>query len=537
MRKSLLFLSFILILMSNSLFADGLMTKSIFGDTDWQEVEDYTPKEDSPFSVDFVNQHETRVGIMRDVGCSGTLISRNLFLTAAHCIKEGVLNDAIRFNYQLTNGVSGTFNTETVFNVSEVVECGYNDINTNQDSEGNKDNVCDRIEDDYCACGAFYSESGKNLDYAVLRLEENNGQNAGDLYGWTNLEPTLPEADDPIAIIGHPNWMAKKVDTGIIDNVYSSGKMLSYTLDTLPGNSGSGVLDENGNIIAVHTWGEGPNGANDAFTINQIFDTSEIIRETINRGRARIFNLNSSGTLKSYHPYSEWRRWDHIVPFRTDEGSFVLFYQKTGLAKIYSTSSTGSLMVPIYTHDSWNKWDIITTYETENGLNMLFYNKSGRATIFNVDSDGILRTEAIVYDTSSWSEWDKIVPFKSEDGQRILFYNESGKAKIYRLNSNGTLRANIYYALHWWEWDQIIPYETDEGFKMLFYNKSGRARIHDIDSDGKLGTKIYEHTSWSSWDSIAPYEAEDGLKMLFYSKSSGRASIYNPEKTNSFLKN
>jgi hypothetical protein len=103
-------------------------------------------------------------------------------------------------------------------------------------------------------CGAAYNlKSGIDRDFAILRLQPKGNVYPGDKYGWRQIDTPYPyylvEANAPVAVIQHPNALPKKVDTG---NVYRwDGLNMNESTDTLPGSSGSAVLDANGSIIGL----------------------------------------------------------------------------------------------------------------------------------------------------------------------------------------------------------------------------------------------------------------------------------------------
>ncbi len=147
--------------------------------------------------------------------CSGTLIGRGLFLTAGHCVGVGTVGDAVSFNYERTPGSATALNGEKKYTITAVVE----------DSLG-------------------------GLDYAIVRL----AGNPGDTFGWTRLASAAPAVGDLVTIIQHPAGQAKQVEVGPLAAL--AGSSLQYAdLDTLPGSSGSGVLNASGYLVGVHTNG------------------------------------------------------------------------------------------------------------------------------------------------------------------------------------------------------------------------------------------------------------------------------------------
>jgi hypothetical protein len=185
---------------------------SICGEsTDWQDVETYNGALGP--SVDFVNRRERPVGHLTPIGCSGTLIARDVFLTAGHCVSASTPGSQVRFNFQ--RDPNGNVRTTTNYAVSAVLE----------DDVG-------------------------GVDYAVLQL---NGS-PGDVWGTSTPAVFAPAAGQPITIIQHPNGIPKVVEGGTLG--YTNGRMSYGDLDTEGGSSGSGILqDRTGYVIGVHTNG------------------------------------------------------------------------------------------------------------------------------------------------------------------------------------------------------------------------------------------------------------------------------------------
>lgn len=89
------------------------------------------------------------------------------------------------------------------------------------------------------------------LDMAICRI----GGNPGNTYGWTEVSTTNAAVGDMLAIIGHPAGQPKRIEAGPCTSI--SATTIRYNdIDTLGGNSGSGILDgATGRIVGVHTNG------------------------------------------------------------------------------------------------------------------------------------------------------------------------------------------------------------------------------------------------------------------------------------------
>jgi V8-like Glu-specific endopeptidase len=171
--------------------------------------------------------------------CSGTMISEDLYLTAGHCFssnpsepwivprknnrprepippEEIATNMHVNFNYQVDP--QGRLRNERSFPILKLVEHNLG-----------------------------------GLDYAIVRVEGNPG--SASLFGNTPISKDDAVLRNVICIIGHPAGYPKRIEAGPV--TYLRGDKIGYnSLDTLGGNSGSGILHSpSGFIVGVHTDG------------------------------------------------------------------------------------------------------------------------------------------------------------------------------------------------------------------------------------------------------------------------------------------
>lgn len=217
--------------------------KTICGNNNLQHVSEYDGRKGQP--VEFVARHEQAVGALAVSGatigqkfCSGTLISNDLFLTASHCVDEEILNNYAVFNFQKKRGTTALEKQEA-FNITSVIE---------------------------------YKLGG--LDYAILKIAGSPGKK----YGYALINTKAVNNGNILTIIQHPKGKVKQVDIGHKSQI---GRYITYAdLDTEPGSSGSGVLDQDGYVVAVHVQGGcgSASGANRAVPMSQITKVSKIVR-------------------------------------------------------------------------------------------------------------------------------------------------------------------------------------------------------------------------------------------------------------------
>lgn len=166
---------------------------------------------------------------------TGTMISADLFLTCGHLFDQTgggwerprvngttniispqqiATNMHLNFNYQVDP--AGTLRTEQSFAITQLIE---------------------------------YRLGG--VDMAVCRI----AGNPGSIFGFTEVSTVDAAIGDMLAIIGHPAGQPKRIEAGPCTNLTAS-QILYNDIDTLGGNSGSGILAAStGRLVGVHTNG------------------------------------------------------------------------------------------------------------------------------------------------------------------------------------------------------------------------------------------------------------------------------------------
>ena len=167
--------------------------------------------------------------------CTGTLIANDLFISAGHCFDQ-------------TGGgwerprVNGTTN---IISNAEIATNMHVNFNFQVDPAGNP-----RPEQLFQILQLIEYRLG-GLDFAITRLAGNPGLT----FGTSQVATTDAAVGDMLCIIGHPAGMMKRIEAGPCTSL--AGSDIFYNdIDTLGGNSGSGILRANdGRIVGIHTNG------------------------------------------------------------------------------------------------------------------------------------------------------------------------------------------------------------------------------------------------------------------------------------------
>ncbi len=231
-------------------FTFEVTAASICGNSDdLQHVEEYDGSLPG-FSKAYVNQVEKSVGAlaMGTPGpgsrkfCSGTLIAENLFLTASHCVDGDITKSFAVFNYQKAKG-SNDVQPQEHFAIKGIVEDG-----------GYR----------------------TGLDYAILELDGTPGKK----YGFKKVNPAALPVGLPVADAQHPSGKVKMFHAGVIAGTRGQNYVTYAEMDTHPGSSGSGVLNGNGELVAVHTNGgcRSTGGENAGVPIEKIIKESKVLQ-------------------------------------------------------------------------------------------------------------------------------------------------------------------------------------------------------------------------------------------------------------------
>ena len=307
---------------------------------DLQDVEQYDGT--LGVSLAWVQRHEGAVAYQLNPGCSGTMISDDLFISAGHC--EYVVGDVIRFNYQ--DDPSGNPRATRDFTVSAIVE----------------------------------QEWTENWDYAIVRL---NG-NPGRIFGYARLADRDEDVGDNVVIIGHPAGVPKALHAGpVLD--YASGEganWFRHQVDTTGGSSGAGVLSEDGYLVGVHT-NAGCDPGNSAMRITRLIAHSPTLKGVLawQRG-AHGWVWANNPTSASYTPSTAYQfnsSGGTNTITRSSPGSYTVRFPRIGATGITGNGRGGNVQVTAYNPGAYCKVSSWSALGTDVNANIRCFGYNGVA--------------------------------------------------------------------------------------------------------------------------------------------------------------
>jgi len=224
-------------------FAGDRNFEAAFGDYNNEPITSYS--EDSIFSQ--MGRSVGRLDVLTDKGvfpCTAFIVSEKHIVTNNHCV-PGILQDA---------RVEATRIEAVQFVAGYVLE-GV--------EEGTRTYSVSSVP----------VETDKALDYSVLEVFGNPSAEWGAL----EIEARLPKPKEPYWVIGHPMGEAQRISREKCRAAEPavSGGALRHTCDTLPGNSGSPVIDASRHrVVALHHAGSRRNSVNYAIPMAHILEVS-----------------------------------------------------------------------------------------------------------------------------------------------------------------------------------------------------------------------------------------------------------------------
>ena len=157
----------------------------------------------------------------RSASCSGTLIDTDLILTAGHCVDNDDDCRGLSFVFDFYYEEEGTLKT---INLEEDV---YN---------------CD---------GIVVRELFDGMDYAIIRLDRQ--VDPSHIPALVREGDDALERDDPLVIIGFGSGLPAKIDNGGHVTNPRADELVYFnaTTDAFGGNSGSGVFNEDSEVVGI----------------------------------------------------------------------------------------------------------------------------------------------------------------------------------------------------------------------------------------------------------------------------------------------
>ena len=460
---------------------------------DAQPIEQYSGNAGVP--TYFTAFHESRVGYHIG-GCSGTLISDDLFLSAGHC--NYAVDDTVTFNYQ--NAPNGSPRPTSSYSVIEVVE----------------------------------QEFSVNWDYSIVRL----GGSPGREFGHANIAAIDPPAGSTVAIIGHPASRPKEIHAGAVASFASpyGPNSFSYFVDTQPGSNGSGILDVQGRLIGVHTNDgcEGyPFDGNSGMRMSQLvphsptlsaLTRSKVLWRYGSTSLVSLWTVNAAGAMlgaTSFEPGTGWSPltysnnrmiWRHtdgrISYWRLDDANTPLSYVEAGRYTgwvaisaandrvlwrngitnniwLNSVDANGNLLssIPHTVAAGWRPINYANNH-------ILWRHTDGLTALWRVDDAGNYVSSVSFNPGAGW------IPISYENGQ-LLWRHTDGRISVWNLTRDNT---HLSYAESPASpgWTALMSSDR----KIAWRHTSGLFSMWNVNSYGaKLSD--YAHSVGLDWTPVA----------------------------------
>lgn len=440
------------------------------GTWDVQDVERY----DGTLGVSqlFVAQHEPRVGYAVGPGCTGTLISDDLFISAGHC--GYVVNDVIRFDYQVDG--SGVSRTTRDFLVTQVVEQELNSI----------------------------------YDYAILRLADNPGR----IYGHAAIAAVDPPAGSTVAIIQHPARDRKRIHAGpVLDYSSSVGvNWFRHQVDTVGGSSGSGVLNLAGQLVGVHTNAgcatSGTIGGNSAMRMSQLVPHSPTLQALVRSrilwqesatGRISLWSVNSDGSMRTYTEHGPFVGWTPIGI----TNNRILWKHTSNMVSLWRIDDNGN-------QTSYTEYGPYTDWTPVNYSNnrLLWRHTTGKIMLWTLDDAGSITGYAVHGPFAGWTAVNYA-------NSHLLWKHTSGLISLWTVNDAGLQTGYWEYGPNT-DWTPV-NYENGE---LLWRHADGRTSQWRFNLRNGSGA-YFENGPFDGWTPMAWID-----RKLMWAQSNGKISLW-----------
>lgn len=199
--------------------------------------------------------------------CTGTLIGKNLFITAGHCFDR----DGNGWSMPSRNGQ--TISSEEI---AQLMKVNFNYQTDKMTGLIRTDTIDYPVEE-------LKEYRNGDLDYAIIILgKDKDGKYPGEKFGIVEIAKLNPSQNDMTAIIQHPLGKPKVIEAGRIFSIKFD--LLNYDdIDTQGGSSGAAVISvANNKIVGIHVLGGCDNfrdGSNHATPIFLIRPYSPIVTQ------------------------------------------------------------------------------------------------------------------------------------------------------------------------------------------------------------------------------------------------------------------
>ncbi|MGH1415259.1 MAG: SH3 domain-containing protein [Pelagimonas sp.] len=216
------------------------------GDYNNESIRNYSPQ--SIFAK--IGHSVGRLDILTDKGifpCTAFIVDKKHILTNYHCV-PGILD----------NERAGATRIDAVQFVAGYTQQGV--------EEGTKKFTVSPTP----------VEAHQDLDYALLEVL---GDPSAE-FGMLKLASATPHDGDPYWVIGHPMGEAQRIsrEKCKANNPALSNAKLLHTCDTLPGNSGSPVIDASLQmVVGLHHAGSKRDSVNFAIPMSDILERSDVL--------------------------------------------------------------------------------------------------------------------------------------------------------------------------------------------------------------------------------------------------------------------
>ncbi len=189
--------------------------------------------------------------------CTGTMIARNLVLTAGHCVHSEYFEKEAEGKPRMPRVYGRKVPELTDNELGKFIRVQFNEQAAYALADADAAAIAAPMDKFSAGVIEVVSSDYKppNIDYAILKLDPKDLPEQVYSIGLANMMiDDVPRRDTPLAIIQHPNGGKKRIATGNV--LANKGPRIFYAnLSTEPGSSGAGILSRGGKLVGIHTRG------------------------------------------------------------------------------------------------------------------------------------------------------------------------------------------------------------------------------------------------------------------------------------------